>query len=258
MKRGREGGGNDSGGARARVVAVIGGTGDLGLGLAVRLARNYDVDHRLAQQVQGGGGGLEGLRDSPGAGSAVGRTGPAIRGSANRHPGHPGPALGRGADLSLKPNLGRGSWCYRPSWPMELQDGQFVPALADRVGRREGRLACRGSRVAGAFHTVPRRRGLLEAGRELDYDVLVTAETAGCLRRGRRGRLEHRPPPSPVRGAAEELQDGRGHHAEPPQRRQAQQAQVPLDQVRLRVRGRLSGASPSRSRGWGGESSKVQ
>ena len=39
MKDGREGGGdNDSSGARARVVAVVGGTGDLGLGLSTRLA----------------------------------------------------------------------------------------------------------------------------------------------------------------------------------------------------------------------------
>jgi len=58
---------------------------------------------------------------------------------------------------------------------MLFRDGLFAPSL-ETGSAAEKVAALLGTRVAGAFHTVPAAR-LLEVGRELAYDVLVTAET---------------------------------------------------------------------------------
>ena len=77
--------------------------------------------------------------------------------------------------LSLKPNLD-GKLVISPIVPMEVKDGQFVQSMQTGSAVEKVASVLRGSRVAGAFHTVPAAR-LLEAGRVLDYDVLVTART---------------------------------------------------------------------------------
>ncbi len=62
-----------------------------------------------------------------------------------------------------------------PIVPMAFRDGLFAPSL-ESGSAAEKVASVLGTRVAGAFHTVPAAR-LLEVDRELDYDVLVTAET---------------------------------------------------------------------------------
>ena len=58
---------------------------------------------------------------------------------------------------------------------MTFRDGSFFPTL-ESGSAAEKVAAALGTRVASAFHTVPAAR-LLDVGSELDYDVLVTAET---------------------------------------------------------------------------------
>ncbi|MGA2664587.1 MAG: NADPH-dependent F420 reductase [Nitrososphaerales archaeon] len=153
-------------------IALVGGTGDLGLGLAVRLAPAYDV--------------TVGSRDAARAAAAAAE---ASRISGARVDGAENLDAARASDIailaipslpsddvltSLRPAVA-GKLVVSPIVPMEVRDGLFSapPASASAAERVASVLA---TRVAAAFHTVPAAR-LLEVGRELDYDVLVTAET---------------------------------------------------------------------------------
>jgi NADPH-dependent F420 reductase len=153
-------------------IAVIGGTGDLGLGLAVRLARSYQVTI----------GSRDASRAAEAASKASALGGATVLGEENG-------AAARGSEISilaipnlpsddalisLKPHLD-GKLVLSPIVPMEFRDGLFSPSLES--GSAAERVASSlGTRVAGAFHTVPAAR-LLEVDKELDYDVLVTADT---------------------------------------------------------------------------------
>lgn len=154
-------------------IAIIGGTGDLGFGLAVRLAKAYTV--------------TIGSRDLPRAASAAAKATSLARvrveGKANHEAANSCdiailavPDLPQ-ADLlsSLSQGL-KGKLVISPIVPMLFKDGIFstspsAVSAAERVA--EGLPA---SQVAGAFHTVPAPK-LAQLGEELDYDVLVTAET---------------------------------------------------------------------------------
>jgi NADPH-dependent F420 reductase len=153
-------------------IAVVGGTGDLGLGLASRLARSYEV--------------IIGSRDASRAAEAASKasalSGVAVTGTTNAQataladvailaiPDLPSDE----ALLSLKPNL-TGKLVISPIVPMEFRDGLFFPLLASGSAAEKVASILQ-TRVAGAFHNVPAAR-LMEVDKVLDYDVLVAAET---------------------------------------------------------------------------------
>lgn len=153
-------------------IAVVGGTGDLGLGLASRLARTYEV--------------IIGSRDASRAAEAASKasqlSGVPVSGKTNVEataladvailaiPDLPTDE----ALLSLKPNLS-GKLVISPIVPMEFRDGLFYPLLASGSATEKVASVLE-TRVAGAFHNVPAAR-LVEVDRVLDYDVMVVAET---------------------------------------------------------------------------------
>jgi 8-hydroxy-5-deazaflavin:NADPH oxidoreductase len=153
-------------------VAIVGGTGDLGMGLAVRLANKHHV--------------VIGSRDAARAQEAAAKVaalcGAAVTGNTNDEaaegcelailaiPDLPSDE----ALLSLKPRLA-GKLVISPIVAMAFRDGSFFPTLESGSAAEKVASALQ-TRVAGAFHTVPAAR-LLEVGGKLDYDVLVTADT---------------------------------------------------------------------------------
>jgi 8-hydroxy-5-deazaflavin:NADPH oxidoreductase len=154
-------------------IAVIGGTGALGYGLAVRLAKSYAV--------------TIGSRDPARAAAAAAKAGALSRapvgskanGEAARWceiailavPELPSPDL----FASLAPNLTE-KLVISPIVPMLLEDGVFTISLPGESAAERVAKALPASRVAGAFHTVPAAR-LAKPDEELAYDVLVTADS---------------------------------------------------------------------------------
>lgn len=151
----------------------MGGTGDLGFGLAVRLSKAYSV--------------TIGSRDPDRAAAAAAK----------------GTAMSR-VRIEAKTNEEAARWCdiailavpelpspdflaslapilmeklvISPIVPMVVNHGIFSVALnADSAAERVSR-ALPGSRVGAAFHTVPAPK-LVQLDEELAYDVLVTADT---------------------------------------------------------------------------------
>jgi NADPH-dependent F420 reductase len=153
-------------------IAIIGGTGDLGLGRAARRSMSYRVTI----------GSRDATKALAVASTATGLSGATVLGEEN------GAAADRSEiailaipdlpsdDLlaSLKPRLA-GKLVISPIVPMIFRDGLFAPSL-ETGSAAEKVASLLGTRVAGAFHTVPAAR-LLEVHTELEYDVLVTAET---------------------------------------------------------------------------------
>jgi len=154
-------------------VAVIGGTGDLGLGLAMRLAETYAVTI----------GSRDPVRAAAAAAKASAASGARVGAKTNQGAAQECdiailavPEL-PSADLlaSLAPSLME-KLVISPIVPMLFKDGVFSlsssgESAAERVAR-----ALPASRVAGAFHTVPAVR-LARRDEELAYDVLVTADS---------------------------------------------------------------------------------
>jgi NADPH-dependent F420 reductase len=158
-------------------IAIIGGTGSMGFGLAVRLAKAYEV--------------TIGSRDLPRAAAAAAKAGALARvrveAKANRD-------AARACDIailavpdlppaglleSLAPSLAE-KLVISPIVPMLLKEGIFSlshpeESAAERVAR-----ALPSSKVAGAFHTVPAPK-LAQLAEALDYDVLVTADSRGVF-----------------------------------------------------------------------------
>ncbi len=156
-------------------IAIVGGTGELGLGLAARLANaNNQVmigsrDPSRAKEAARGSSNLTGQHvEGDGNVEAAGWCQVAILAI---------PELPSDETLlSLKPALD-GKLVVSPIVPMVFRDGLFSPALSS--GSAAERVASLlQTRVAAAFHTVPAAM-LLEVKKPLDYDVLVTAETKG-------------------------------------------------------------------------------
>jgi 8-hydroxy-5-deazaflavin:NADPH oxidoreductase len=154
-------------------IAVIGGTGNLGFGLAVRLAKAYTV--------------TIGSRDLPRAtaaatkASAIARV--RVEGKTNQEaagacdiailavPDLPPADLLASLAQGLKDKL-----VVSPIVPMLVKDGIYSVSLSGESAAERVAKALPTSRVAGAFHTVPSPR-LAQLGEELDYDVLVTADS---------------------------------------------------------------------------------
>lgn len=154
-------------------ISVIGGTGDLGFGLAVRLAKAYAV--------------TIGSRDLSRAADAAARaaTSAGVRVEAKTNE-----EAAAGCDIailavpdlptadflsSLAPGLGE-KLVISPIVPMLLKGGVFSLSLSGESAAERVAKALPASRVAGAFHTVPAPR-LAQLGEELAYDVLVTADS---------------------------------------------------------------------------------
>ena len=155
-----------------QTVAVIGGTGDLGLGLASRLAGSYRVVI----------GSREAARAADAASRASALSGSLVDGMANTDaastadiailaiPDLPSDEV----LLSLKPKLS-GKLVISPVVPMDFKDGLFFPRPSTTSAAEKMHSVLQ-TRMAAAFHHVPAAR-LLEANRVLEYDVLVAADT---------------------------------------------------------------------------------
>ncbi len=154
-------------------VAVIGGTGDLGFGLAMRLAAAYAV--------------TIGSRDPARAAAAAARASTLSRARVGARTN--GEAA-KECDLailavpelpsanllaSLAPHLME-KLVISPIVPMLLKDGVFSLSSPGESAAERVAKALPASRVAGAFHTVPAVR-LARPDEELAYDVLVTADS---------------------------------------------------------------------------------
>jgi 8-hydroxy-5-deazaflavin:NADPH oxidoreductase len=154
-------------------IAVIGGTGDLGFGLAVRLAKAYGVtigSRDLARAVDAA------AKASAVAGVRVeGKTNDEAAGACDiailAVPDLPPADLLSGLAQGVKDKL-----VISPIVPMLFKDGIFSLSLSGDSAAERVAKALSKSRVAGAFHTVPASR-LAQLGEELAYDVLVTADS---------------------------------------------------------------------------------
>jgi NADPH-dependent F420 reductase len=158
--------------AQARI-AIIGGTGDLGFGLAVRLAKAYTVTIG-SRDVQ---------RATAAAAKATSVAGVQVEGKANDEaarscdiailavPDLPSADLLSSLAQSLK-----GKLVISPIVPMVFKDGVFSMSLSGGSAAERVAMALPAAQVAGAFHTVPAPR-LAQLGEELDYDVLVTTDS---------------------------------------------------------------------------------
>jgi len=153
-------------------VALIGGTGDLGLGLGCRLAGSHEV--------------IIGSRDAARALEAAKKvssvSGAVVSGKNNAEAAAACdvailtiPDLPTDDTLlSLKPSL-QGKLVVSPIVPMEFRDGLFYAKPSSRSAA-EAVATVLGTRVAAAFHNVPAAR-LMESRTVLNYDVMVAAET---------------------------------------------------------------------------------
>jgi len=153
-------------------IAIVGGTGDLGLGLAVRLAGAHTVTI----------GSRDRSRAEGAAAKASSLSGGVVAGDSNLGAARLCEvAILAVPDLpprellsSLKGSLA-GKLVISPIVPMKLQDGLFsIPASRESAAERVARSLK--TRVASAFHTVPAQK-LLSLDSPLEYDVLVTADT---------------------------------------------------------------------------------
>ena len=154
-------------------IAVIGGAGDLGFGLAVRLAKAYAVTI--------GSRDLGRAEDAAGKATSVARV--RVEGKSNDEaaggcdiailavPDMPAAGLLSSLAQVLKDKL-----VISPIVPMLFKDGIFSISLPGESAAERVAKALPASNVAGAFHTVPASR-LAQLDEELAYDVLVTAES---------------------------------------------------------------------------------
>jgi 8-hydroxy-5-deazaflavin:NADPH oxidoreductase len=152
-------------------VAVVGGTGDLGLGLACRLAGNYEViiGSREAERAKEAAS----KASLTSKATIIGMTNDEATASAEitilAIPDIPSDEV----LLQLKPNL-EGKLLICPIVPMRFHDGLFHPAT-DTGSAAEKVSSVVKTRVAAALHNVPAAR-LSDLDRVLDYDVLVAAD----------------------------------------------------------------------------------
>ncbi len=161
-------------------IAIVGGTGDLGMGLAARLANRYEV--------------IIGSREASRANEAATRIN-SVYGGQVLAKGKTNEEAVKSCDLaiiavrdvpadgllsSLKQGL-RDKLVISPIVPMVFnkEEGFFsiVSKSSDSAAEQVASLLKDTTTyVAGAFHTVPAQR-LLDLAQELSYDVLVTANS---------------------------------------------------------------------------------
>jgi 8-hydroxy-5-deazaflavin:NADPH oxidoreductase len=145
----------------------------MGFGLAVRLAKAYAVTI--------GSRDLTKASDSAARASGLARV--RVESKSNLDaaldceiailavPEMPTPALFSSLAQGLKDKL-----VISPIVPMVLKEGVFAISLPEESATERVARALPGSRVAGAFHTVPSPK-LAKLDEELNYDVLVTADS---------------------------------------------------------------------------------
>jgi len=154
-------------------IAVIGGTGDMGFGLTVRLAKTHSV--------------VIGSRDLSRAETAAEKAtrvaGARVRGATNE-----GAARSCEAAILAVPDMPpagllsglasplRGKLVVSPIVPLKFEDGIATVSLSGESAAERVANALPSSRVASAFQNVP-APVLSQMRRQLDYDVLVTADS---------------------------------------------------------------------------------
>lgn len=152
---------------------MIGGTGALGFGLAVRLAKAYAVAI--------GSRALPRATDAARKATEMARVRVEARTNTDAAgwcdiailavPDLPSPDFLASLAQGLK-----GKLVLSPIVPMTMKDGFFAISLPGESAAERVAKAIPGTRVAGAFHTVPATR-LAKLDEALDYDVLVTADS---------------------------------------------------------------------------------
>jgi 8-hydroxy-5-deazaflavin:NADPH oxidoreductase len=163
-------------------LAVIGGTGGLGFGLAVRLAKAYSVTIGSRDQAR--------AADAAARASTIARV--RVEGKTNEEaasacdiailavPDLPSADLFSSLGEGLK-----GKLVISPIVPMFVKDGVFLLSMSGDSAAERVAKALPASRIAGAFHTVPASR-LAQLGEELAYDVLVTSDSREVYERAAR------------------------------------------------------------------------
>jgi NADPH-dependent F420 reductase len=153
-------------------VAIIGGTGDLGMGLGVRLSNQDDV--------------LIGSRDEAKAKKAAEQVKSISGGSVTGH-SNPDAAAACDAAILTIPDLPSdemlrdlapllsGKLVISPIVPMRFQDGLFCYTMREDSAAEKVASVLQ-TRVASALHTVPAEK-LLKHDLVLELDVLVAADT---------------------------------------------------------------------------------
>jgi NADPH-dependent F420 reductase len=160
-------------------LAIIGGTGALGFGLALRLAGAYEVTI----------GSRDGDRAAQAAEKATTLAKVPVEGRTNEEAASACeiailavrdlPRSGPLFSSSLLEALA-GKLVISPIVPMTVEDGVFSLSLSPPSDGSAAELVARAlptSRVAGAFHTVPASKLAKIGEEELAYDVLVTADS---------------------------------------------------------------------------------
>ncbi|MDA4128546.1 MAG: NADPH-dependent F420 reductase [Thaumarchaeota archaeon] len=155
-----------------RRIAILGGTGALGRGLATRLSTSHEV--------------LIGSRDTSKAEAAAkevaSRSGGRISGTSNIEAAHD-------CDIAILavPDLPSDSFLQEfgttldhklvisPVVPMTVKEGVFTYSRPKGSAAEEIAAALKNSRVAAAFHTIPAGK-LLDPTIKLEYDVLVATD----------------------------------------------------------------------------------
>lgn len=154
-------------------IAVIGGTGDLGLGLAARLAKSHAVtigsrDATRAAEAAGMASRLAGWQVEAGTNSNAAR---ACEAAILAVPDLPPAALLSSIKDDLKDKL-----VVSPIVPMVFKGGVFSLSTEGESAAERVAKALPSSRVASAFQTVPAGR-LVRVEETLAYDVLVAADS---------------------------------------------------------------------------------
>jgi len=152
-------------------IALIGGTGDLGMGLAARLSLRYDIligsrdpakAERAATEARGlAGGSVVGYSNA----DAAAKCDTAILSI---------PDLPKGGLLKDLATPLTGKLVISPIVPMKFEGGRFSYSLREGSAAEEVASSLN-SNVVAALHTVPAKK-LLRRDERLEIDVLVAAE----------------------------------------------------------------------------------
>jgi len=154
-------------------LAIIGGTGSLGLGLGLRLSRRHEIliGSRDAQRGKDAAKKLSALTGRPVDGGAAGEIAEQCETAILAMPYDPSQRL-----LSSLRGALAGKLVISPIVPMKVRESLFVYSLEAGSAAEEAASVLRESRVAAAIHTVPAPL-LLKVDVPLDMDVLVAADT---------------------------------------------------------------------------------
>lgn len=154
-------------------VAVIGGTGNLGYGLAVRLAKAYAVTiaSREESKAVAAAAKATNLARMRVEAKTNGEAAKACEIAILAVPDLPTPEF----LAALAPAL-QGKLVISPIVPLVVKDGIFSLSSQGESAAERVAKGLPGARVASAFQTVPSPM-LSRLSEELDYDVLVTADS---------------------------------------------------------------------------------